>query len=82
MASRVASFRRDPMGYLESIENAQNREEYLWENLEKLGNSLEKCFLRFNKIKGLVKSGGLKPADSGTAPPLAGATELRLIACG
>ena len=56
---------------VEPIENTQNREEYLWENLEKLGNSLEKCFLRFNKIKGLVKSYGLKPADSDTAPQLA-----------
>jgi hypothetical protein len=41
---------------VEPIENAQNREEYLWENLEKLGNSLEKCFLRFNEIRGLVNS--------------------------
>jgi hypothetical protein len=37
------------------IENAQNQEEYSWENLEKLGKCLEICSLQMNKINGLTK---------------------------
>jgi hypothetical protein len=66
LASRVLSFRSGSKGRpLEPIENAQNREEYLWGNLEMFGNSLELSSLEFNNIKGLTE----RPACPATAIP-------------